>query len=154
MMARMNFDERWITWIRGCLESTRVSVLVNGSPSGEFVMGRGIRQGDPIAPFLFLIVAEGLNALLKQAVRLNRFSGYKFGDMEEAVAILQYADDTLFLGEDTRQNAFTLKSIMRCFELASGLRVNFHKSSLVTVAVDCREERVLAAILNCRVMKM
>lgn len=63
MMRRMNFNERWVIWIEGCLRSARVSVLVNGSPSEEFGMGRGLRQGDSLAPFLFLIVAEGLNGI-------------------------------------------------------------------------------------------
>lgn len=57
MMRRMNFCEKWIQWIDGCLKSASVSVLVNGSPGEEFLMHRGVCQGDPLAPFLFLIVA-------------------------------------------------------------------------------------------------
>lgn len=152
MLRRLNFGDQWITWIKGCLESARVSVLINGSPSDEFSMSLGLRQGDPIAPFLFLIVAEGLNGLLRRAVSIGCFTGYRFkGLEEEEVSILQFADDTLFLGAATRQNAFTVKCILHCFELASGLKVNFSKSSLIGVAVDTGELQVLAAILNCRV---
>ena len=57
MLRRLGFCDHWIQWIRGCLESTSVSVLVNGSPTREFLPRRGLLQGDPLAPFLFLIVA-------------------------------------------------------------------------------------------------
>ncbi|XP_057426475.1 secreted RxLR effector protein 78-like [Lotus japonicus] len=134
MLRRMNFNDRWI---RGCLESNSVSVLVNGSPSPEFKMWKGLRQGDPLAPFLFLIVAEGLNGLLKKAVQLNKFAGFRLGmhsDLE--VSMLQFADDTLFIGNATQQNVQTLKCVLRCFEMASGLKVNFSKSKLIGVAVE------------------
>lgn len=98
VMRRMHFNERWIKWIEGCLKSARVSVLVNRSPSEEFGMGRGLRQGDPLAPFLFLIVAEGINCLFHQAVRLEKFVGYGLGrENEVRASILQFADDTFFL---------------------------------------------------------
>ncbi|XP_057432258.1 uncharacterized protein LOC130725012 [Lotus japonicus] len=155
MMHRMNFGDQWISWIKGCIEPTRVSVLINGSPSGEFSMGKGIRQGDPITPFLFFIIAEGLNGLMRQAVDLHQFKGYCFGrQTNEEVSILQFADDTLFIGEATKENAFTLKCMLHCFELASGLKVNFFKSSLIGITVEERDLQILAAILNFKLMKL
>ncbi|XP_068472217.1 secreted RxLR effector protein 78-like [Phaseolus vulgaris] len=60
MLGRLGFCEQWIVWIKSCLESASVSVLVSGSPTKEFVPQKGLRQGDPFAPFLFLIATEGL----------------------------------------------------------------------------------------------
>lgn len=111
-------------------------VLVNGSPVPEFKMWKGLRQGDPLAPFLFLVVAEGLNGVLKKAVHLHKFTGFKLGSNSEVeVSMVRVADDTLFIGEATTQNVLTFKFVLRCFELASGLKVNFSKSKLIAVAV-------------------
>ena len=98
MMMRMGFCERWRKWIHGCMSSASISILVNGSPTKEFTPERGLRQGDPLAPFLFNIVAEGLTGLMRNAVAKNMFSSYQVGNHKEDVNILQYADDTLFFG--------------------------------------------------------
>ena len=64
MMSRMGFCTKWIRWMEGCLKSATVSVLVNGSPSTEFLPQRGLKQGDPLSPLLFNIVAEALNGIM------------------------------------------------------------------------------------------
>lgn len=69
-------------------------------------------------------------------VSLGLFRGFKVGNGGEDVSILQHADDTLFVGEATWVNLWALKSILRCFELVSGLKVNFHKSSIIGINVD------------------
>jgi len=68
MMERMGFGWKWQKWIKGCLESATMFVLVNGSSTSQFEPERGLRQGDSLAHFLFMIVTEGLNALMQQAV--------------------------------------------------------------------------------------
>ena len=152
MLGRMGFPKRWVKWIKGCVESASISVLVNGSPTNEFQMERGLRQGDPIAPFLFLIVAEGLGGLMRAAVHQNLFTGYKIGEV--VVSHIQYADDTLLIGDASLQNALTMKSILMWFELVSGLKVNFYKSKIA--GVGCRDEviQVLAEKLNCKTMRV
>jgi len=57
------------------MESATVSVLVNGSPTKEFMLTKGLRHGDPLAPFLFIIVVEGLARLVRQALKANLLSG-------------------------------------------------------------------------------
>ncbi|XP_057444506.1 uncharacterized protein LOC130736733 [Lotus japonicus] len=109
-----------------------MSVLVNGSPTEEFRMEKGLRQGDPLAPFLFLIVAEGLNGLFHNVVQMGKFQGFTLGENAEfTISMLQFADDMLFIRDATIQNVTTMKCVLRCFELISGLKVNFHKSILV-----------------------
>lgn len=75
-------------------------MLINGNPTKEVQVVKGLQQGDPLAPFLFLIDAEGLIALVNRGVEVGCFTGFRFGD-ESNISLLQYADDTLLLGEAT-----------------------------------------------------
>ncbi|XP_071712515.1 uncharacterized mitochondrial protein AtMg01250-like [Rutidosis leptorrhynchoides] len=95
----MHFGKKWINWIRACLSSASISVLVNESPTEEFALDRGICQGDPISPYLFIIVAEGLSALIKSAIDTSLFKGIEVGKDKVLVSHLQYADDTILFGE-------------------------------------------------------
>jgi len=100
VMGKMGFPALWRKWIKECIGTATASVLVNGSPTDEFSLGRGLRQGDPLSPFLFLLAAEGFNVLMESLLANNLFSGYQVGDSNMAVVShLQFADDTLILGE-------------------------------------------------------
>lgn len=78
----------------GCVSTASVNVLVNGSLSGKFRLERGLRQGDPLSPFLFLIVAEGLNLLAKEAVRVGLLKVALVGKDNIEVSHIQYANDS------------------------------------------------------------
>jgi len=134
------------------MESATVSVLVNGSPTKEFKPSRGLRQADPLAPFLFIVVAEGLAGLVRQAVKARLLSGIKIGKKEVEVCILQFADDTVFSCENSYSNVLTLKAILRGFELASGLKINFHKSKLTGINVHRSNLVCYTKTLNCAQM--
>ncbi|XP_071695878.1 secreted RxLR effector protein 78-like [Rutidosis leptorrhynchoides] len=79
VMSCMGFDEKWHKWILACLKSTSISILINGSPTREFSISRGVRQGDPLSPFLFILAAEGLNILTKGTVERGLFNGVEIG---------------------------------------------------------------------------
>lgn len=78
IQMQMGFGEKWRGWIQGCLRSSRASILVNSSPTNEFGFSRGIRQGDPLSPFLFIIAMEGLNIAMKEACGKGIFRGKKY----------------------------------------------------------------------------
>jgi len=125
-------------------------VLINGIPTGEFKPSRGLRQEDPLASFLFLVVVEGLVRLVRQASKQNMLTGVKVGRKQIKCCMLQFADDTLFMCEDSFSNIFTIKTILRCFELVSGLKINFHKSKLINV--DRNTLGTYAKTLSCNTM--
>lgn len=79
MLSNFGFGDLWVSWMKECVTTARISVLVNGSPTDEFSPSKGLRQGDPLSPFLFNIVVEGLNLLLARAKDLGLIKGVTAG---------------------------------------------------------------------------
>lgn len=96
-----------------------------------------------------MIVAEGLLALVAKAVDIDSFSGFKVGD-NLLYSIVQLADDTILLGQATWDNLWSIKTILRSFELVSGLKVNFHKSKLIGINVSEVFLGYASTFLHCR----
>ena len=147
--------EKWIKsfkWIRGCLTSTSVSILIKESPSKEFMLQRGLRKGYPPGPFLFTIVAEGLSGLMREAQVKNLFSGFKVGSKGVEVNLLQYTDETIFVGDLTMENVVVVKSMLRCFELVSKLKVNVHMSRFGGISGGRETIKRFPRYLNCRIL--
>ncbi|GJX69127.1 hypothetical protein Tco_0304854 [Tanacetum coccineum] len=107
-----------------CLLSSRAFIIVNGSPTKEFSMGRGLRQGDPLSPFLFIIAKEGLHVAMEDAIAHGLFRGAQIGYNQLHVSHLFYADDALFLGEWDAENIKNLIAVLNCYFLVSWLRIN------------------------------
>ncbi|GJX97788.1 RNA-directed DNA polymerase, eukaryota [Tanacetum coccineum] len=108
VMEKLSFGHKWRSWIYGCLHNARSSILINGSPTSEFKVFRGLRQGDPLSPFLFILVMEGLH-------------------------LLTY--DVIFIGERSWQNAHNLLCMLCCFYLIYVLKINVNKSNIFGVSV-------------------
>ncbi|CAL5336186.1 unnamed protein product [Camellia sinensis] len=149
MMENFGFGVKWVGWIRSCISTSRISVLVNGSPTAEFSPQRGLRQGDPLSPFLFTIVAEGLNILLERAKEQGMIRGASVGHQELIISHLQFADDTIIFCEANWDEIRVLKRILRCFEVMSGLKINFHKSIVCGIGVEEELVKEFANNLNC-----
>jgi len=121
VMESMSFSVLWRKWIRECVGTATTSVLVNCCPTDEFHLHRGLRQGDPLSSFLFLIAAEGLNILMKAMVENTLFTGYKVGTENNVmVSHLQFANDTLLLGNKSWANVRALRAALIIFESMSG----------------------------------
>ncbi|XP_071689558.1 uncharacterized protein [Rutidosis leptorrhynchoides] len=149
MLSRMGFGAKWVKWIESCLKSASISILVNGSPTEEFKLQRGIRQGDPLSPFLFIIASERLNVLAQEARVKGLMSGVKVGKDKIPLTHFQYADDTIFIGEWSKRNIFNCIKLLLCFEDVSGLKINFEKSCLYGINVVTDEIELMAKQLKC-----
>jgi hypothetical protein len=153
LLRRCGFGQKWCSWIACCISSASFSVLINGSPAGFFNSSKGVRQGDPLSPFLFVIVMEAFSRMTKALVDHRRFSGFAVGSRgSEQVNIshLLFADDTLVFCGASLDQVQAIDEMLICFELVSGLKVNLAKSTLVPVG-EVNNVGALAEVLGCEV---
>ncbi|GKA45251.1 RNA-directed DNA polymerase, eukaryota, reverse transcriptase zinc-binding domain protein [Tanacetum coccineum] len=153
VMEKLGFGIKWRSWIFGCLRSARSSILVNGSPTAEFEISWGLREGDPLSPFLFILAMEGLHALTCKTEELNLYKGASFGRDNMSILHLIYVDDVIFFGEWSHTNVHHLLCVLRCFFLISGLKINVHKSSILGVCIFDNEVSNMACNIGCGAAK-
>jgi hypothetical protein len=142
-MLGMGFHTRWVDLILRLVSSVSFSVLFNGTPLEEFRPSRGLRQGDPISPYLFLLAAEGLSGLLKQSRRSSQLEGLKVAPTAPVVNHLLFADDSLMFVKDSQEGSMEVVSLLDKYCNASGQRINVDKS-LVFFSKSCPEAIRLA----------
>lgn len=126
-------------------------MLVNRCQTREISIQRGLKQGDPLTHLIFLLVVEGLSCLFRKAVELGLFVDFTVGASDLVISYLHYTNDTIIVAYPTVDNIWTIKAILRGFELASGLQVNFSKSSLIGVKVDHAFLENVGYFLHCRI---
>ncbi|GJY39564.1 RNA-directed DNA polymerase, eukaryota, reverse transcriptase zinc-binding domain protein [Tanacetum coccineum] len=128
------------------------SILVNGSPTDEFHFRRGLKQGDPLSPFLFILVMESLHLSFQNVVDEGLFKGVSVGSSLQ-LSHLFYADDVIFMGQWSESNIITIVHALDCFHKASGLRMNLQKSKLLGIAVEDEKVSRAAMKMGCCTLK-
>lgn len=132
-------------------QSAWFSILMNGSPKGYFQVGRRLRQGDPLSPFLFLIVAEALGRMIKKAVNVGMVEGFRVARNSLVISHLQYVDDTLIFCGVEEYQIRNVKDTILCFEVVSGLKVNFFKSELIGLQTEKPLLLKCLEIMGCKI---
>ncbi|GJY79348.1 RNA-directed DNA polymerase, eukaryota, partial [Tanacetum coccineum] len=103
ILSNFGFGSKWRGWIQSCLSSAMGSILVNGSPTSEFKFHRGLKQGDPLSPYLFILVMESLHLSFNNILNAGLFKGIRIDDTL-TLSHLFYADDAIFIGKWERAN--------------------------------------------------
>ncbi|GKE12187.1 RNA-directed DNA polymerase, eukaryota, reverse transcriptase zinc-binding domain protein, partial [Tanacetum coccineum] len=152
VLEAFGFGSTWCKWIRGTFSSAKASVLVNGSPTSEFPFYCGLKQGDPLSPYLFILVMESLHLSFNRAINEGIFKGIQLHGTT-CISHLFYADDVMFIGEWSDVNLKGIINILQCFFLASGLRININKSQVLGVGVPSDIVKQAAASIGCGILK-
>ncbi|GJS31465.1 RNA-directed DNA polymerase, eukaryota [Tanacetum coccineum] len=151
VLNRFGFGAKWCGWIQECLRSSRGSVLVNGSTTEEFQFYKGLKQGDPLSPFLFILVMESLHLSFKRVEDAGMFNGIKINS-SMTLSHMFYADDAIFMGQWSKRNIDTLMYMLKCFERASGLSINLSKSKLMGLAVSIEKVEEVTRHIGCGIL--
>ena len=130
LMQKIGFNGRWVDFVMATIKSVSYSFLINGVPCGSIKPTRGIRQGDPLSPHLFLLCSEGLNGLLKKAVARGDLRGFSLCKNGPQISHLFFADDSLIFCRAKMGDVQAIQSALALYEKASEQKINGTKTNL------------------------
>ncbi|KAA3463975.1 reverse transcriptase [Gossypium australe] len=142
-----SFLEKNVAWY-----GVTYTVVINGKHGEEFKPQRGLRQGDPLSPYLFLICTEGFSRLIELAKKEKRLSGIRMGRGNVSASHLFFVDDSVLFGEASEEGANNMKCVVQEYEKISGQLVNFDKSLIYFSGnVDLETKTQVGRILGVRI---
>ena len=130
IMRKMGFDWRWVNLMMECITTVSYSILINGEPSLIIHPSRGLRQGDPLSPYLFLICSEGLHSLLNQAAEAKQIWGVSIYKKGPCLTHLFFANDSVIFCRASLVECRKIQELLECYEKASGQQLNRSKTDL------------------------
>ncbi|GKC04918.1 RNA-directed DNA polymerase, eukaryota [Tanacetum coccineum] len=148
ILKSFGFGDTWRSWIFGCLNFAKRSVIINRSPTLEFQFYKGLKKGDPLSLFLFILVMESLHRSFSRVMEAGLFKGISINN-SLSISHLFYADDAVIVGEWNIPNIKTIVDVLNYFFMASGLKIILHKRELSRIGVSKAETDLAASIVGC-----
>ena len=130
MMSKLGFSDVWIKRIMTCVSTPSFSVCINGKAFGNIKPTRGLRQGDPLSPYLFLLSGKGFTALLTKEEVEGRLHGVSIRRRAPIISHLLFADDFLLFCRATMEEVRCISDTLQLYATSSGQCINFEKSSV------------------------
>ena len=150
MLQKLGFPKLFISWVKSILQSGTSAVLMNGVPGRNFKCRRGVRQGDPLSPLLFVLGAELLQFVINDLLQRGMIH-LPISMPGTDFPVVQYADDTILVVQADSQQLSVLKQALQDFSVSTGLSINFHKSCMLPINISEEEVNVLAQEFGCLV---
>ncbi|XP_020267043.1 uncharacterized protein LOC109842598 [Asparagus officinalis] len=151
LLEARGFGPKWCSWIHNIISSSKSAVLVNGTPTSFFKCFKGLKQGDPLSPLLFLLVADVLSQMLRCSAASGDLSNLNLRGNLNSIRTIQFADDTIIFSRANPSDMVTLKTILSIFASISGLCANHQKSNLFYLGKIPQKGNSMAEILGCTV---
>ena len=151
VLHKMGFGGKWVNWLKRCISIALFSISVSGCPISFFKSSGGLRQGDPLSLYLFVLGMETLSVLIGKAGSEGFLVGYRIANRsgeEERITHLLFADDTLIFCKDSAEEMVNLSWLLLWYEAFSGLKINLEKSFVMEVG-DVANLDDLALELGC-----
>jgi hypothetical protein len=131
VLAKLGFHPQWVRWVMACVTTIHYSIRFNGHMLDPFTPTHGIRQGDPLSPYLFLFVADDLSCLIRKEIENNSLSELHICRRASGIFHLLFADDSLLFFEATDGQANIVKSILDRYERGTAQLVSMGKCSVL-----------------------
>eukprot|EP00253_Pinus_taeda_P013921 PITA_13921 len=145
LLTHLGFNYSFISWIMGCISNVSFVVLINGAASPFFKSQRGLRQGCPLSPLLFLLVAEGLSRLILKARRTDKIKGIEVA-INLYISHLLFVDDILIFSNGSYNELKEFKNIFDLFMKATGMQINSGKSQVCVAGYNRRECTLMSTL--------
>lgn len=129
-LKQFGFNPWWINWVKECISTMSYSLLLNGSPFGFIIPPRGLRQGDPLSPFLLVIEMQILSRMLEKAWDFSWFQGMRLSLAGPPLSHLLYVDDLILFGQASMREARCFQQCLDLFSSCFGQAPNAQKSTI------------------------
>lgn len=147
VLAKMNFPAEFINWIHACISTVGISIIVNGSPIGYFKSGHGIRQGDPMSAYLFIIIMEILTHMLNRHLEAGNIILHP-KCKDHRIVSLMFADDLVVFTKPTMSSILCIMSVLNEFYQLTGLKINLSKSTILTAGITLQIRNEIVSVTS------